>query len=722
MHRTRPVVALICAAACSSAPERRPAETPQASVPAAAAKTPAETASSAATPGQQPPGATTPPTATPPIAGATAPAPVTLSIDQSAMDPSANPCDDFYQYACGGWMKANPIPPDKARWTRSFDVIHERNLALLRDILERDAAGQPDPADPYAKKAGDFYATCMDEQKAETASLQTLKQRLAAIDGIKDPKQLAGLVGEHHQAGTRSFFVFRSTQDAKDATQVIGLADQGGLGLPDRDYYLKDDAKMQEARKRYREYAINMLKLAGTKDGDARKQSDIVLRIETELARASMARVDRRDPYKVYHRLDRQGLAEKAPKFDWNTYFSQIGHDVQPINVAVPEFFTGFEGVLAGTKMDDLKTYLRFREIQADADALGKKFVDENFRLTQYLTGQKELAPRWKRCVEMTDNALGEAVGRTFVQTTIGDQGKGMAKQMIQSIENAFDENLARVSWMDDQTRRASGEKLHKVDNKVGYPDKWREYDSMKIDRTSLLANAKEAARYAADRDWNKIGKPVDRNDWGMTPATVNAYYNASKNEMVFPAGILQTPFFSTEAPDAVNLGGAGLVMGHELTHGFDDQGRQFDGDGNLREWWTPQVANAYKERAACVANQYDQYIATDDVHVNGKLTLGENIADIGGLKLAFRALRAKGQAPQGNSKFTPEQQLFLAFGQVWCQNATPETLRLRAVTDPHSPGRWRVNGPISDNEDFGNVFQCTPGSKMNPVQKCVVW
>jgi endothelin-converting enzyme/putative endopeptidase len=722
MHANRLVLVLVVAAACSSGPETRPAETPQASAPPTETKTPAERAASSATPAQQPPGATTPPTATPPQAGSTTPAPVTLSVDERAMDPSVNPCDDFYQYACGGWMKANPIPPDKARWTRSFDVINERNLALLRDILERDAAGQPDSADPYAKKAGDFYATCMDEQKAETASLQTLKQRLGAIDAIKDPKQLATLVGDLHQTGTRSFFVFRSIQDAKDATQVIGLADQGGLGLPDRDYYLKDDAKMQEARKRYREYAINMLKLAGVKDSDAQKQADTVLRIETELARASMSRVDRRDPYKVYHRLDRQGLQEKTPKFDWNTYFSRIGHDVKPINVAVPEFFTGFEGVLAGTKTDDLKTYLRFREIQADADALGKKFVDENFRLTQYLTGQKELAPRWKRCVGMTDNALGEAVGRTFVQTTIGDQGKALAKQMIQSIEQAFDRNLARVSWMDDQTRRVSAEKLRKVDNKIGYPDKWREYDSMKIDRTSLLANVKEAARYAAQRDWNKIGKPVDRNDWGMTPATVNAYYNASKNEMVFPAGILQVPFFSPDGPVPENLGGAGLVMGHELTHGFDDQGRQYDGDGNLREWWTPQVATAYKERAACVANQYDQYIATGDVHVNGKLTLGENIADIGGLKLAFRALRADGQVPQGSSKFTPEQQLFLAFGQVWCQNATPETLRLRAVTDPHSPGRWRVNGPISDNEDFGNVFQCKPGSNMNPVQKCVVW
>jgi endothelin-converting enzyme/putative endopeptidase len=721
MYRTA-IAFCVVFVACSSAPERRPTETAGANAPPAAEKTPAESAASSATPGQQPPAGTTPPTATPPQTGTTKPTPVTLSIDESAMDPSVNPCDDFYQYACGGWMKNNPIPPDKARWTRSFDTINEKNLALLRDILERDAAGQPDPADPYAKKSGDFYATCMDEQKAETASLQTLKQRLAAIDAVNDPKQLAKMVGEEHATGTRSFFVFRSTQDAKDATQVIGLADQGGLGLPDRDYYLKEDAKMQEARKRYHDYAVNMLKLLGTKESDAQKQADTVLRIETALARASMSRVDRRDPYKVYHRLDRKGLLEKAPKFDWSTYFSTIGYDVQPINVAVPEFFTGLEAVLAETSLPDLKTYMRFREIQSDADALGKKFVDENFRLTQYLTGQKELAPRWKRCVEMTDNALGEAVGRTFVQTTIGDEGKALAEQMIQSIEHAFDENLAHVSWMDDPTRRASEDKLHKVDNKVGYPDKWREYDSMKIDRTSLLANVKAAGRYAARRDWNKIGKPVDRNDWGMTPATVNAYYNAPKNEMVFPAGILQTPFFSPEAPVPSNLGGAGLVMGHELTHGFDDQGRQYDGDGNLREWWTPQVANAYKERAACVANQYDQYVATDDVHVNGKLTLGENIADIGGLKLAFRALRDKGQLPQRNPKFTPEQQYFLAFGQVWCQNATPETLRLRAVTDPHSPGRWRVNGPISDNEDFGNVFQCKPGTKMNPAQKCVVW
>jgi putative endopeptidase len=680
MHRIAAVfAAALAVAACSSAPAPRPAE-PSSSGP-------------------------------PP-----------MFVDESAMDPTADPCDDFYQYACGGWMKSNPIPPDKSRWTRSFDTVNERNQLLLRDILEKDAAGQADPADPYAKKVGDFYATCMDEQKAETASLKTLQERLAAIDALKDPKQIGKLVGDLHVTGTRSFFVFRSIQDAKDAKQVIGLADQGGLGLPDRDYYVKDDPKMQEARKRYQGFAAEMFKLAGASEAEARRQAETVLRIETALARSSMTRVDRRDPYKVYHRLDRKGLTEKAPRFDWSAYFAAIGHDVQPINVAVPEFFTGLEAVLAENSLADLKTYLRFREIQEDANALGKAFVDENFRFNQFLTGQKEIAPRWKRCAQMTDAAMGEAVGRTFVKTTIGDQGKGIAKQMIQSIEKAFDDNLAKVSWMDEQTRKVSADKLHKLDNKIGYPDSWREYDSMKIDRTSLLANLKEAARYDAKRDLDKIGKPVDRNDWGMTPATVNAYYNASKNEMVFPAGILQTPFFSPGSPDPTNLGGAGLVMGHELTHGFDDRGRQYDGDGNLREWWTPQVADAYKERAACVANQYDQYVATDEVHVNGKLTLGENIADIGGLKLALAALRAKGQAPQDNSKFTPEQQLFLAFGQVWCQNATPQQRRLRAVTDPHSPGRWRVNGPISDNEEFGKVFSCQPGTNMNPVNKCVVW
>jgi endothelin-converting enzyme/putative endopeptidase len=505
MHRIAAAFAL-AVAACSSAPAPRPAE-PSASAPPSASQAP--------------------------------------GVDESAMDTSADPCDDFYQYACGGWMKANPIPPDKSRWTRSFDTVNERNQLLLRDILEKDAAGQADPADPYAKKAGDFYGTCMDEQKAETASLQTLKERLAAIDAVKDPSQVAKLVGEMHLTGTRGFFLFRSIQDAKDAKQVIGLADQGGLGLPDRDYYVKDDPKMQDTRKRYQEFAANMLKLAGSSEADAPKQADTVMRIETALARVSMTRVDRRDPYKVYHRLDRKGLQEKAPRFDWNAYFAAIGHEVQPINVAVPEFFSGMEAVLVEIQLPDVKTYLRFREIQADADALGKAFVEENFRFNQFLTGQKEIAPRWKRCVQMTDAALGEAVGRTFVKTTIGDQGKGIAKQMIQGIEKAFDQNLARVSWMDDATRKVSAEKLHKLDNKVGYPDKWREYDSMKIDRTSLLANLKEAGRYASKRDLDMIGKPVDRNEWGMTPATVNAYYNAAKNEMVFPAGILQTPFFA---------------------------------------------------------------------------------------------------------------------------------------------------------------------------------
>ncbi len=644
-------------------------------------------------------------------------------IDLSALERSVKPCDDFYKFACGSWLQRTPIPEDRPQWGRAFSEILERNEALLREIVEKDARGEADPADPFARKVGDFYATCMDEEKAETASFATLQKELQAIDQIDGSRALARRVAELHRGGARPFFGFASRQDFRDASQVIGGVDQGGLGLPDRDYYFRDDKKSQEMRALYQDHVSRMLSMAG--DAHAQAHAKRIFQMETELAKASLDRVARRDPNKIYHRLDRSGLLTTAPHFEWNDYFATIGAaDVQAINVTAPDFFRALDAMLARGRLDDVRVYLKWRAVEAAADGLGRRFVEERFRYTRAHTGAKAILPRWKRCVQMTDRALGEALGRTFVTTTVGAEGKAMAKEMILNIEKAFETNLAGLAWMDDAAKKASLYKLHKIDNKVAYPEKWRDYERLSIGRDSLLENVLSAARFETARDLAKIGKPVDRNEWRMTPPTVNAYYSASRNEMVFPAGIMQLPFFSPEAPLASNYGGLGMVMGHELTHGFDDQGRKFDGDGNLREWWSPRTAKAYEERAACVAKQYDRYVAVDDVHLNGRLTLGENIGDIGGLKLMIAALRAKrqGQRPTGVGGFNDEQQAFIAFAQVWCTNYRPEAARTQALTNPHSTAQWRVNGPVSDNPEFAAAFQCAAGSPMAPAGRCTVW
>jgi putative endopeptidase len=671
------------------------------------------------------------------------PAPVqTIGVDEKAMDAKVDPCGDFYAYACGTWMKETPIPDDQAKWMRSFDVIGERNETMLRQILEKDAA-QPPPGEAYAKELGDFYAACMDEKGIEATGAKPLTERLAKLDAIKDPESLAIVLANLHGTGSRGIFNFYSGQDFKDATQVIGIAEQDGLGLPDRDYYLKNDAKSKELRAKYEQHVADMLILLGETPEAAKSDAAIVLKLETALAKSSTTKVDLRDPKKNYHRIELAGLERTAPDFPWQAYFKALGvPGITAINVAQPAFFKQVStevarmkgtGPAAATAAAEWKTYLRWHLVKSSAPTLPAKFVDEDFKFRSALNGAKQLLPRWKRCVRATDGALGEALAQPFVAKTLGAEGKATSQTMINGIEAAMKGNLEHLGWMDDPTRTKAIEKLGLITNKIGYPDVWRRYDGIGVARTSYLENAERADAFEVKRQLAKIGKPLDRKEWQMTPPTVNAYYDASLNEMVFPAGILQPPFYANQMTAGMSYGAIGMVMGHELTHGFDDEGRQFDGHGNLKEWWTPKVGKEFEKRVACVASQFDEYVAVEDagsppLHVNGKLTLGENIADLGGLKLSYTAFKAslagKKDTSEPASKFTPEQQFFLGYSQAWCGNLRKEMLRLQVTTNPHAPARFRVIGPLSNLPEFAQAFSCKEGSAMvRPAAKrCEVW
>ena len=645
-------------------------------------------------------------------------------IDPSAIDRTVSPCDNFYKFACGSWIGKNPIPSDRGRWARS-DVLIELNLEKLRAILETAAAG----SDPATRKIGDFYASCMDEAGIEAKGLAPLAPELARIDALTGADGLPALLAREHQNGARAFFSFRSTEDNTDATEVIAELDQGGLGLPERDYYLRSDAASVELRNAYRRHVANMLRLLGEPAEAADRDADVVLALETDLAKASLDRVKRRDPKNLDHKLPRAELAALAPRFAWDDYLSAVGQAaIDKLNVAWPDFLKGFDGVLGSYDAAALRSYLRWQLVNRAALWLPKAFVEERFAFQgRILTGAKEDRPRWKRCIEQINWLIGEDLGRAYVAAVFPPSTKDETLAMIRAIEAAYAQDIAGLDWMTPETKTKALAKLAAIANKVGYPDKWRDYSALEIVRGDALGNALRAEGFEFRRRLAKIGKPVDRSEWMIPPAIVNAYYNPRTNDINFPAGILQPPFYDQKLDAAANYGAIGSVMGHEMTHGFDDQGRKYDGEGNLRDWWTSADAAAFEKRAACLVNQYGNFTAVGDLKVNGRLTLGENIADTGGLHLAYAALeKALAQAPPAPpiDGLTAPQRFFVAYAQAWCGNASDEDKRRRALTDPHSPGEFRVNGVIANEPAFTRAFACPAGAPMAPPPEkmCRVW
>jgi endothelin-converting enzyme/putative endopeptidase len=650
--------------------------------------------------------------------------PPSVRFDIGALDKSADPCVDFYQYACGGWLKANPIPSDQARWGR-FDELMDRNRETLHAILE-EAAKPSAGRDSVTRQIGDYYAACMDEKGLDARGLASLEPDLARIRDLKDKAALAGLVARLHRIGVDVLFQFSSGQDFKDSNEVIAQADQGGIGLPDRDYYLKDDPRSAELRQKYVVHMQRMLQLLGEKPERAKADAAAIMRLETELAKGSLDLVSRRDPEKQYHRLGAKDFAALSPSFAWSQYYSAVGApEFQSLNAVWPDFFKALDTQLRTTSLEDWKAYLTWHLVHAQARILPAAFVSENFDyFGKTLTGAKEIRPRWKRCVDFTDAELGEALGQKFAERTFGKQGKERTLAMVQALEKALGEDIQRLSWMSPATKQQAAIKLQAIANKIGYPDKWRDYSSVTIKRDDPLGNDLRANEFDFQRWMNKIGKPVDRAEWQMTPPTVNAYYDPQMNNINFPAGILQPPFFDNDMDDAVNFGGVGMVIGHELTHGFDDQGRQFDGAGNLKDWWTEADAKEFEKRATCLADEYSKFSVAPGANVNGRLTLGENTADNGGVRVALMALEtvlANRQRPEIGG-FTPEQRFFLAYGQIWCENEREEAARLSVQTNPHSPARFRVNGVVQNMPEFQKAFSCKAGQPMAPVNSCRVW
>jgi putative endopeptidase len=640
------------------------------------------------------------------------------------LDKSCKPCDDFYQFAMGGWMKSNPIPPEFPTWG-SFTVLADRNQSSMRGILE-DAAKANAPANSNQQKIGDYYASCMDTAAIDAAGVKALAADLAAIDRLKDPSEVPPLIGRLQQTGNGYLFGFDSTQDLDDSTQVIAEVGQGGLGLPDRDYYTRTDDKSKQLRTDYVAHIAKMLVLAGNSREKADAESRTIMSFETTLANASMSRVQMRDPHAVWHKMTIPQLEALVPAWPWEAYFRQRNSPAfSAINVEQPDFFKEANRLLTATPLDQWKSYLRWHLIHAQAGELSEPFVAENFSFYgMKLSGAKQIQPRWKRCVQSVNRNLGEALGQVYVEKYFPPQAKAHAREMVMNLIGTLKSDIPALDWMGADTKKAALQKLQAFQIKIGYPDKWRDYSALSIDRSGYLANVRRAVEFENARNLHKIGKPVDRTEWDMTPPTVNAYYNSTMNEIVFPAGILQPPFFDPKADDAVNYGGMGAGIGHEITHGFDDAGSQFDDQGNLREWWTKDDRKTFEQRSACVQQQFDGYEVEPGLHENGKLVLGESIADLGGLAISYAAYEKsiEGKRPPDLDGFTPEQRFFLGWAQVWGANLRLEFARLMANSNEHPVPKFRVNGPLSNMGLFAKAFGCKQGDAMIREKACKIW
>lgn len=650
------------------------------------------------------------------------------SINVANMDKTVPPGKDFYEYANGTWLKDTPIPGDYASWG-VFNILNDKNLAMLHTIMEDAAANAKATPGSNEQKIGDFYAAGMDEKKIEADGLTPLQDELKRINAIKDSKDLQDELTHLHQYGFNVVFGFGSGQDFKDSTKVIGQAGQGGLGLPDRDYYINTDEDSQKILKQYKEHIGRMFALMGDDQATAQAKAAKVVAFETEMAQASMKNTDLRIPEKVYHKKTIVECDQLTPHFSWTKYCSDLGFpNISEINVAQPDFFKAVDGQIAGKSIDDWKTYLTWHLVEESSPYLSSKFVDENFDFNgKALDGKKQNLPRWKRVINIADKELGQALGQLYVKQVFPPEAKQRALELVHGLKAVLRDEITKLDWMGEDTKKNAVAKLDAFTEKIGYPDKWRDYSKLEIKRDSYVWNVLRGEQFEFNRELAKIGKPVDRTEWLMNPQTINAYYQAEMNEIVFPAGILQPPFFDAKADDAVNFGSIGMIIGHEMTHGFDDEGSKFDGQGNMKDWWTADDKKHFQERVDLIVKQFDGYTVAGDTHLKGNLVSGEAAADLGGLTISYKAMeRALANKPHTKDAagFTPEQRFFISFAQGWAQNTRLERERLMAKTNPHPIPHLRVNGTVANMDAFPKAFDLPDNCPLMlpPDKRCRLW